>query len=789
MSIGSALVHKAITDVTRRKGRTLLVILGIMIGILGITAVNIANDVVGGAFIFSHDHTTVPDMIFTGPTFNTSTSEAVARVANVDKVQLRTEFLSRWYMSGGSGDVSLQINGYDNFSNVQLGTFQLTSGRLPGPGEIVLDSSDQVFGPVDIGSSITVQTPDGNKTLHVVGVARTAGAALARSPAQTTGYMRADALQQLAHLQGPNSLLVKISDTHQETKTLQAIETVLTNMQIKFNATAFDLSSGPLLVNGMITVNRLLALIALLLTSLLICNTINIVITEQVKIIGTMKAIGGTRRRIMGNYLISIAIYSVVGTLAGLVLGIIVGYQLAALFAQLVNIDLGPFQLSFWVVATSIAAGIIVPLIAALFPLWAGTRITVREAMATYGVSAGTGRSTNALGSRLTWVPQTVWLGTRGIFRRPMRVFLTVLALTIAAAVFMTVQTTANSIGYTLNQEVNSYTSDVSVQLGTLKEQPNIYQNLRSTVLGLPNVAYMEGRDTQSVLTDNGTMNLTGLEANSRFYQYHLVAGRWLKNAEMNSVVISDLAAQKLNLHVGDTLTLHENGLQASWKVVGIVHDLSADIGGNSVGNAFTTIQNMNLNFTHQPVDAMSIIMVRAQDQSQTAVDQLARRLDFTLHDMGVEQPTVLTRSQQIAVTQDATLIVSALFYTLAVIVALVGLLGLFNTLSTSVIERRLEIGILRSIGAVGRRVSVVFWIEGLALALMAWVIGTILGLPGAFGLVHLLSVMLIPFDFSFNPMLIVVSLLFVIAVTFVAVVGPALSASRVRIREILRYE
>src|SRR5439155_2930164 len=107
MYIGSALRHKAITDVTRRKGRTLLVILGIMIGILGITAVNMANDIVGGAFIFSHDHTTVPDMIFTGPAFNPSVSVAVARVANVDKVQQRTEFLSRWYVAQGSGDVSL----------------------------------------------------------------------------------------------------------------------------------------------------------------------------------------------------------------------------------------------------------------------------------------------------------------------------------------------------------------------------------------------------------------------------------------------------------------------------------------------------------------------------------------------------------------------------------------------------------------------------------------------------------------------------------------------------------
>jgi putative ABC transport system permease protein len=77
--------------------------------------------------------------------------------------------------------------------------------------------------------------------------------------------------------------------------------------------------------------------------------------------------------------------------------------------------------------------------------------------------------------------------------------------------------------------------------------------------------------------------------------------------------------------------------------------------------------------------------------------------------------------------------------YVLAIIVALVGLLGLFNTLSTSVIERRLEIAILRSMGATGRHVAVVFWIEGMALALIAWALGAILGIPGAYGLVNLI--------------------------------------------------
>ena len=134
-------------------------------------------------------------------------------------------------------------------------------------------------------------------------------------------------------------------------------------------------------------------------------------------------------------------------------------------------------------------------------------------------------------------------------------------------------------------------------------------------------------------------------------------------------------------------------------------------------------------------------------------------------------------------------LVIYSLFDTVAVLVALVGLLGLSHTLSASVIERRLEIGILRSLGATGWRVSMVFWIEGLALTVIAWAVGTLLGIPGGIGMVNVLDTFIQPFDVSLNPFLLGLTLLFAIVVSFVASFGPALSASRVRISETLRYE
>jgi putative ABC transport system permease protein len=184
----------------------------------------------------------------------------------------------------------------------------------------------------------------------------------------------------------------------------------------------------------------------------------------------------------------------------------------------------------------------------------------------------------------------------------------------------------------------------------------------------------------------------------------------------------------------------------------------------------------------------MMTLMVRAQSHTDDAVNQLGGQVSSTLSGLDI-QARVTTRQEMIAQLQSVNLIIYVLFYSIAIIVALVGLLGLFNTISTSVLERCLEIGILRALGAQGRHVASIFWLESTALALLAWGMGTLLGLPGAYGIIRLLSILIVPFDFFVSPVLILTTLSFVLVVTLLASVGPALRASRLQLREVLRFE
>ena len=87
--------------------------------------------------------------------------------------------------------------------------------------------------------------------------------------------------------------------------------------------------------------------------------------------------------------------------------------------AESIPLAPGPLTVSPGLVVLSLAVGFGVPLLAALWPLWNGTRISVRAALSAYGISAGSGNHLLAwLGARLAWVPQTTWLGLRSLFRK-----------------------------------------------------------------------------------------------------------------------------------------------------------------------------------------------------------------------------------------------------------------------------------------------------------------------------------------------------------------------------------
>ena len=74
-------------------------------------------------------------------------------------------------------------------------------------------------------------------------------------------------------------------------------------------------------------------------------------------------------------------------------------------------------------------------------------------------------------------------------------------------------------------------------------------------------------------------------------------------------------------------------------------------------------------------------------------------------------------------------------------------------------------------------------------LALIAWGMGMLIGPVGSAAILQKAGEFTRRFDLIFSPVTILITLLFVLAVSIVSSFGPALSASRLRLGEILQYE
>src|SRR6266699_1124024 len=444
----SASLRKSLTDVTRRKGRTLLVVLGIFIGVFGLTAITITQDQLFAAFAFIvGSQATQPDLIVDVDRLDPQIVPALLAVPNVKRVQEETTLTTQWHVSRAPGHVDLTIISYPDLQHIPLTPFELTSGRYPGAGEIVMEYGDVAIQPFIIGDLVTVDTAHGTARLRVVGLARTLGV----NPATTDsarGYMREDALQSLpaftdvatAPPLGPLRLAhiaVKVTSITQVNATAHALGTLLQAHRVTVLGVSFPepITAQLRQLDGIFTLVRILALLAVVMSGILLLNTVTTLIAEQTAIIGTMKAIGGTRGTILRGYLYSVGLYSLLATIPGLGLGILAGAGLASSLAR----------------AIPLALGFGVPLCASLWPLWNGTRITVRAALTAYGINKGGGSTSLArLGQHLTWVSQTTWLGLRSLFRKRASAALTLLMLTVAGTSFLVVQTAAGSVNETI---------------------------------------------------------------------------------------------------------------------------------------------------------------------------------------------------------------------------------------------------------------------------------------------------------------------------------------------------
>ena len=187
-------------------------------------------------------------------------------------------------------------------------------------------------------------------------------------------------------------------------------------------------------------------------------------------------------------------------------------------------------------------------------------------------------------------------------------------------------------------------------------------------------------------------------------------------------------------------------------------------------------------------LDEIQAMLVQAKDVSLIADAQ--RQIDELLtrrHKIGRNQEkdfTVRNLTEILATAQKSLGIMTTLLGAIAAISLLVGGIGIMNIMLVSVTERTREIGIRMAVGARSADILTQFLMEGVVISVTGGVIGTALGIVGAYGFAHTSG-----WPALVDPVAVLVAILFSAAVGVFFGFYPAFKASRLHPIEALRHE
>ena len=386
---------------------------------------------------------------------------------------------------------------------------------------------------------------------------------------------------------------------------------------------ANDLLQGFFLVLGFI------GALALIVSGFLVVNTVSAILAQQTRQIGIMKAIGARNGQIAGLYLVLVLAYAVLALAVALPLGALGAYGFAQFTAGLANFDIVGVSIPPEVIALEVVIGLVVPLLAALVPIYRGVRITVREALASTGINDrfGSGRFDRLLRD-IRGLPRPTLLSIRNTFRRKGRLLLTLAALGLGGAIFMSVFSVRASLVKTLDDTLAYFAYDVQVELATT-ERTSVLVNEAMAVPGV--VAAEPWRFASTGVVDAGGTEgpqvvAFGLPPNAQTVRPVVQEGRWLLPDDGNALVATaNVRDDNPDLAVGDTVTLRIDGKDTAWTLVGIVQ--------SPTRRPFFYAPDVALERATSEVGRAGVLMVvgqpgldaAAQDELATAVREPAR--------------------------------------------------------------------------------------------------------------------------------------------------------------------
>ena len=387
-------------------------------------------------------------------------------------------------------------------------------------------------------------------------------------------------------------------------------------------------------------------------------------------------------------------------------------------------------------------------------------------------------------------------LALSSLKERKVRNWLTILGIIIGIAAIVTLVFVGNGLENAIREQFSKLgISNIRVAPGNLRGPPTGTLGFNNSIVDLVedvkaveyvnpallNFATVEYNNKEEVLmtigydtklSDKGFLDV----------DLKLEEGRFFRSGEKNGIIIGwKIAHDNFKKEILARSNININNIQ--FKVIGIFEKTGTDVDDR----IYMPLEDARELFNKRDIVNVFVVKVKDGIDVEEAAEDIKRELQKHYEE---EQFTVFTPKQLLSQLKSILGIVTFLLSGIAAISLVVGGIGIMNSMFTSVLEKRRDIGVMKSIGATNKQILVMFLVESGLIGLIGGILGVVLGISIA----EIVEIIAANFGFSLlaitlNFKIIVFMLLFSFGIGMISGVVPAYQAAKLKPVDALRYE
>ena len=799
-------IKKAIRELTGRKSRTLLTWLGLSLGLAGFGSAAVAylwlrNDLTANFLL-----TNPPNINIDFETRHPGQRQRLASVAGVGEVELRNRFSARMEIREGRW-LPVLISVVEDFENQKAAKIFREKGAWPPPeGTALIERSGAAFlglgqAPFEVGhrgrqdgqarshpAAFQIQFGDGTKTYtHVSGLVFDPGMAPSTMERVLYAYITPDTAASWGLTPVGANYLVTVAEqrlsTEHSWEVARKVRRCLNTAELgEYRLWVPNAGEHPhqFQLRSILVLFSSLGLIAFFLCAVLVVNLVNAILANQIRQIGVIKAMGATRIQVVSLYLLAMTLLGSLTAAVALPVSCYAGRYFAEMVARLLNFNLLTTSLPAMFYLFLAAVGMMLPVLAGLWPIWKAANHSVGESLRDDGtVVLPAGRSH----AGLTCLPMMLSLAVRNLFRRRLRLGLTVITLAVGLVVFMAAMNVRSSLVQTSETVAGTKNYDVRISFRDGAEE----NRLRAWLGEFEAVKDLEfwGTDRIGLLNGNGEMGnpftVCLLPRKRWALNPYVLEGRWLDDSIPSGVVVNQrFVKAHPHIRVGETYRFQIGASVLELTLIGVIKEFRG-------AAAYMLRDHYCAQLPDEGEVSLALVSLNAHGYGDQA--NFKRALETHTEDAPAKIYTIQTTMLMILIVRNHLDIIAWTLGLVALIMLVVGGLGMGSGMSVSIMERERELGVMRALGGGPGWVFRLLIVEAWLMAVLAWVVAMFVSAPVSRAISYYFGSLIVQYPFDYRGSLpgVVFALVVGVVVALLAAVLPSWKYLRAPVANSLR--